>query len=343
MKSEQRKVQMNSNTLSTEVLFKRLETLANHSLSLWGMVPENATARLINVSENVTYLVEARGWKSVLRLHRENYHTKTAINCELSWSAALNRGNIIATPDFYLGRDGEAVQSAVTEGLPAPRHMAMFHFVEGSQPDENKNLEVHFEELGEIAARMHTHAISWIRPEPFERPRWDLETIFGTDATWGNWRDAPNVTVDIRKILQRAEDSVIKRLTMFGQSTEQYGLIHADMRLANLIVGDTGTHIIDFDDCGMGWFLYDFAAGISFIEDHPGTSMLKSAWVKGYRKIRALSDSEFDEIDTFIMLRRLALLAWVGSHAEAPEARALAMDFARISAQLAKEYVRKFG
>jgi len=57
----------------------RLNDLANHSLDLWD-VPTDATALLINISENATYLVEGRdGYRSVLRIHRENYHTHRAI------------------------------------------------------------------------------------------------------------------------------------------------------------------------------------------------------------------------------------------------------------------------
>lgn len=325
-----------------EVLLERLETLANHSLHLWERVPETAAARLINVSENTTYLVEAPGWKSVLRVHRENYHTEAAINCELDWCAALNRDGVVVTPRCYPGRDGRVVQTASVRGLPAPRHLVMFQFVSGGRPDENSNLTAPFEELGEMAARMHNHSISWPRPESFERPTWDLETIFGARPTWGDWRDAPHITAGIKKTLQRAEHTITRRLSAFGKGAQQYGLIHADMRLANLLVGDAGTRLIDFDDCGMGWFLYDFAAGISFIEDHPQVPALKSAWVKGYRKVRALSGDEFDEIDTFVMLRRLALLAWIGSHIEAPEPRMLAAGFARTSADLAAAYLDKF-
>jgi len=120
-------------------------------------------------------------------------------------------------------------------------------------------------------------------------------------------------------------------------------LIHADMRLANLLVGPAGTQLIDFDDCGFGWYLYDFAAGISFIEDHPQVPALKEAWVKGYRTVRALPVDEEAEIDTFVMLRRMALLAWIGSHMEATEPQALAPDFARVSAELGAAYLRKFG
>ena len=38
------------------------------------------------------------------------------------------------------------------------------------------------------------------------------------------------------------------------------------MRLADSLVGQEGTRLIDFDVCGHGWFLYDFAASISLIE-----------------------------------------------------------------------------
>ena len=333
---------MNDSALPANILPEKLDMLANSSLHLWEMVPKGATARLINVSENTTYLVDAPGWKSVLRLHRENYHTEIEINSELSWCAALRREGIVATPDVYPGRDGKTVQSSIGCGLSTPQHMVMFHFVEGCQPDESEHMESHFEELGAIAARMHTHSIGWARPDFFKRHKWDIDTIFGANPTWGNWRSAPNITADIEKILRRAENAVIKHLSAFGKSTKRYGLIHADMRLANLLVSEVGTHLIDFDDCGMSWFLYDLAAGISFIEDHHQVPEIKSAWVRGYQKVRPLSKYECDQIDTFVMLRRLALLAWIGSHMESPEPQALAPDFACITAELATDYLRRF-
>ena len=127
----------------------------------------------------------------------------------------------------------------------------------------------------------------------------------------------------------------------FGRGPERYGLIHADMRLANLLVDGGTTRLIDFDDCGFGWFLYDFAAGISFMEDSPAVPALGEAWVAGYRKVRPLSGADEREIDTFVMLRRMALLAWIGSHSAVPEAAALAPDFARNSADLAETYLAR--
>lgn len=320
-------------------LLPLLGELAQQSLGLWDM-PPNARAKLINVSENATYLISAdEGYQAILRIHREQYHTRRAIECELAWIAALKNANAVVTPDSYTGKNGEVIQTGQIEGFKNPRYMVLFEFIEGTQPDEEGNLEDPFEELGEIAARTHEHSKEWLRPNSFERLVWNLETVFGDHANWGDWRDAPYVTPEVTEVLDRVEARVRGRLEAFGTGKDRYGLIHADMRLANLLICPEGIRLIDFDDCGFGWFLYDFATGISFMEDDPRVPELKKAWLRGYEKVRKLSDTEKAEIDTFVMLRRMALLAWIGSHLEAPEPQALAPDFARVTAELGEAYL----
>lgn len=334
---------MSDSDMPLEELLEHLGELANASLGLWD-VPEGASARLINVSENATYLVEAPGgYKAILRVHRENYHTRRAIECELEWIAALDASDSVVTPGHYLGRNGEAIQEGTPPGLTQPRYMVLFHFVEGAQPDESGDLTGPFEELGSIAARTHEHSVSWQRPDNFERLVWDVEAVFGPDAPWGNWRDAPEVEGDVIPVLERLEQTIRERLGAFGKGPERYGLIHADMRLANLLVDANGTRLIDFDDTGFGWFMYDFAAAISFIETDPRIPELKDAWVRGYRKVRHLSAEDEAEIDTMIMLRRMALLSWIGSRIEAPEPQALAPGFAANTAKLGRAYLEKLG
>ena len=333
---------MSQSTMSMDTMLMHLEKLANQSLNLWD-VPESATARLINVSENATYLVEAPQWKSILRVHRENYHTRLSIECELAWSKALNNDGGVSTPDYFMGRNGKAIQSAEIDGLENPRYMVMFEFVPGEQPNEDEDLIEPFKELGQIAARTHLHSIDWQRPAQFERLTWNLDAVFGKQPTWGQWRHGPRINTEIEAILSKVETTVKDRLIAYGTNPQQYGLIHADMRLANLLIDNNQTRLIDFDDCGIGWFMYDFAAAISFMEDHPQVPALKQSWVEGYQTVRELSAEDIEEIDTFVMLRRLALLAWIGSHIEAPEPQALAPDFARVSADLGQVYLQKFG
>ena len=318
-----------------------LERLAYASLKLWP-VPPDAKVRLINVSENATYLVDGKGYQSVLRIHRAGYHSRTAIDQELAWARALSAAGVVLTPFPIPGLNGALVQQASVDDLPEPRFMVMFDFIPGRNPDTNDDLVARFAELGAIAARTHIHSRGWPRSKSLHRLIWDTDAVFGAGATWGDWRDAPNITPEVQEILERTEDVLCRRLSAFGKGKDRYGLIHADMRLANLLIDQETTRLIDFDDCGLGWFLYDFAAGISFMEDHPTVPALRNAWVQGYRSVQPLSDVDEAEIDTFVMLRRMALLAWIGSHIEAPEPQKLAATFAKDTAILARVYLSQF-
>jgi Ser/Thr protein kinase RdoA (MazF antagonist) len=311
-----------------------LEKLANQSLELWDM-PKGSEVRLINVSENATYLVQGPDdYKAILRIHRENYHSRRAIECELEWLRELEKSKVVPTPGFYIGKNGSPIQMDTVDGLPEPRYMVLFEFVQGDAPDETGDMIEGFVELGAIAARCHEHVLNWKKPEDFERLTWDVNAVFGQNPVWGNWRDAPEVDSSNGPILEKVEKTIGTRLDKFGQSYDRFNLIHADMRLANLLVGIDQTRLIDFDDSGWGWFMYDFAAAISFIEDDPRIPKLKEAWVRGYGSVRELSIEQEAEIDTFVMLRRMALLAWIGSHIEAPEPQELAPGFASTTARL---------
>ena len=314
-----------------------LDHLATQALPLWDM-PQGASACLINLSENATYLVEAPdAYKAILRLHRPNYHTADDIACELAWIDALARDQVIDTPPYFLGRDGKAIQTLTTEN--GKRHAVLFRFIQGTAPSETGDLSQNFRELGTIAAKCHLHVQNWTKPAGFQRFHWDTNAIFGPAPIWGDWRDAPGVTPALRTVLERVETQICARLAAYGRSPKRYNLIHADMRLANLLIGPQGTRVIDFDDCGFGWCIYDFAAAISFIEDDPRIPAYKAAWLDGYQSVRPLSGQDIAEIDTMIMLRRMALLAWIGSHIEAPKPQKLAPSFAENTAQLGQSWL----
>jgi Ser/Thr protein kinase RdoA (MazF antagonist) len=218
----------------------------------------------------------------------------------------------------------------------------MFAFIAGHEPDET-DLIAPFRRLGRTAARMHLHARTWVRPAYFERLVWDVEGTIGARGNWGDWRDGLALDPATRADLERAAALVAERLAAFGKSPERYGLIHADLRLANLLESDGDTRVIDFDDAGLGWFLYDLATAVSFMEEDPRLDALLAAWLEGYRAEAHLSDADEAEIPTFLMLRRLAIVAWIGSHAETDLARELGPAFTVGSARLARRYVDRFG
>ena len=98
--------------------------------------------------------------------------------------------------------------------------------------------------------------------------------------------------------------------------------------------------VIDFDDSGFAWFMYDFATTVSFMEDHPRVPELRDAWLDGYRSVAPLAADDEAELDTFVMLRRLLLVAWIGSHHTfATEAAELGAGFTTGTCALAERYL----
>ncbi len=325
-------------TLPNATTLDDLERLANAALARWAL-PRGATARLINISENATYLVTAPGGhRSVLRVHRENYHSPRAISAELAWLDALRADAVLDTPRYYTGRDGNPIQRIERPGLP-PRDLVLFHFIDGTAPDDTGDMTQGFQTLGAMAAKCHRHAIHWQKPPGFKRFTWDTDAVFGVAPIWGDWRDGPDVTPSVRATLTKVQATICTRLTAYGQAPERFNLIHADMRLANLLVSGDTIRLIDFDDCGQGWLMYDFAAAISFMEDDARVPACKAAWLQGYQSIRPLDAADLAEIDTFILMRRMALLAWIGSHIDAPEPQAYAPGFAETTARLGKRWL----
>lgn len=320
-----------------------LERLAQDALALWDM-PQGARARLMNLSENATFRVDAPGGvASVLRIHRSDYNDAQAIASELAWIRALGQAGALRVPGVIAGRNGRLVQQGQGPGMRRAQHMVMFEFLAGQHLDEAGDLVPGFEQLGAIAARAHLHAETWQRPAGFRRRAWDLEAVFGPHAPWGDWRAAPGVTPDIRARLERVETRLRARLGAYGMGPGRYGLIHADMRLANVLVDAAGPRLIDFDDCGFGWFLYDFAAAVSFVETDPRLPALRRAWLRGYEGLRPLAPADRAMMGSFVMLRRMALLAWIGSRAGAPEPRALAPHFAQGTADLGAAWLSAEG
>ena len=103
------------------------------------------------------------------------------------------------------------------------------------------------------------------------------------------------------------------------------------------------TYVIDFDDCGWGWWLYDFGAAVSFFEHDPRVPELLQAWLRGYRTVLPVPATDEAEIPTFVLMRRLLLLAWIGSHAGTDLARSMGASYTTASCDLAEGYLARFG
>lgn len=325
------------------IMLEKLNRLARASLSRYEL-SSRATATLINYTENSTYRVDdpASGNRFIFRIYRLGYHDRQTIESELRWMSALRRDAGVQTAETVSARDGATLLLLSDDVLPELRFGAMFTFLNGTEPPED-HLPESFDRLGEVAARMHLHSRTWDLPPGFKRPTWNFESMLGgTRPTWGRWQDGVGLDPEREKLLGRLTEIVARRLERFGFGREQFGLVHADLRLANLLVDGDQTQVIDFDDCGFGWYLYDLSTALTFMEERTDAQELVGAWVRSYRRLTPLTKDEEGEIPTFMMLRRMMVVAWIGSHSDTELARSEGAGYTFGTCRLASRYLDRF-
>jgi len=307
-------------------------------------LPAGCSVGLINLSENATYKVEApSGQRWALRVHRDGYHSDDAIRSELAWLMDLRAKGVVTTPVPVPGLDGELLQKVPHPAMPRPRNVVLSNWETGSEPGVNEDLRKPFEILGEVTARMHRHVRQWKRPDWFERLTWDFDTSLGDRPHWGRWRDGMGMDAAKQNLFGKTVELIGHRLAAYGKGEDRFGLIHCDLRLANLLVDGPEVKVIDFDDSGFSWFMYDAATPVSFYEHLPEVPDLIRHWLIGYRRVIDLPQADEDEIPTLVMLRRLLLVAWIGSHSETELAQSMGIDYTEQTVGLCKTYLTDFG
>jgi Ser/Thr protein kinase RdoA (MazF antagonist) len=311
--------------------------LVQHALSLYDL-PRNVTVALICLSENETWKVEApAGSKWALRLQRPGYQSRNSLASEIAWLLALQRDGVVATPVPVAGLNGEWIQ------VVGQRNLVLFEWENGSQPVIEMDLRQCFKTLGAVTAQLHKNSRKWQRPDSFERFTWDFEATLGETPRWGRWRDGLGMNAARVDLFGETAKLVRERLVRYGMGPGRFGLAHCDLRLSNLLLDQSALKVIDFDDCGFGWYMYDAAASLSFYEHLPQVPSLVHHWLEGYRTVSAIGKDEEEEIPTFVMLRRLLLVAWVGSHSETELAQSLGVSYTRQTDALCSDYLRRFG
>lgn len=290
------------------------EWIAEAVTRAWNLDPARTAITLIAVSENATFRIEVDGVPvSVLRVHRPG-HVGDArqIAGELTWIRQLAEEAEVRVPDVVPTAIGGLLHT-FTDPAGADWHCVAFAFVSGDILEDFADPRPYYTEIGATTARLHQQVQGWQLPDGFTRFSWQLGDMLGETSRWGDWRRAA-LTPDQADVLARAEFAAVAALDSLPVSADSWGLVHADLRPSNIMIDGGALTVIDFDDCGFSWLLYDFASALSFIEHEPYAPDIAKSWVEGYRSVRPLPDADLIHAAALSMIRRLTMLGWTTTH-----------------------------
>jgi Ser/Thr protein kinase RdoA (MazF antagonist) len=323
----------------------RLHQLALAAVSRWSL--DCVRIEAIKVRENAVYAVHTADRKRVvLRVHRLGYHSDEALHSELTWMKALAEHGI-EVPRAIPSRTGKPFELIDFEGVPGPRQVDLFEWIEGRQlgsveqgmSAEFQWIEQIYGTVGELAARMHNQSCKWQPPQEFERHSWCGEGLAGETPLWGRFWELEALTSRQRALFEQLRARISRGLADFGTTSDRFGMIHADLVPENILVDGKRLRIIDFDDAGFGWHMFEIATSLYFIRRESFYEVARDALIAGYRRHRPLPDEHLHLLPMFLAARGTTYLGWVHTRKGEATARELTPQLIELAVAAANDYL----
>ncbi len=263
-----------------------------------------------NAVFSVAYPKSSMAMRHILRVNWPERKPREVIDGEMQWMSALRRA-------------GLPVPSVIRMPLPvmvdgAPEMICtLTEFLDGAEAAAADYTPTHAAAVGRAAARIHAAAASGLT-----RPRLDYEGLFGANSPYASDSEGEALLIPHRATLDGVTARVQGVFDRLDALSGQFGMIHGDLKPDNLLfAAPDAPRVLDFDDCGYGYTLYDLAPLLLFLKPNPAYDELKAALWEGYTALRRLADGLYGELETLVAGRFVASCRWVAAHREHPAYR----------------------
>ncbi len=311
-----------------------MNTVVKKALVKWGF--DGANFRLVAARENKVYRVDKDGVTYALRLHRPGYCSEVELCSELQWMDAADAGGlgvpapVASTAGAFLHMiDGVAVDVLNwLEGQPMGKTGVPL------KVDDRSGL---FYAIGREMARLHEVSDAWTPPEGFTRRRWDRDGLLGETPVWDRFWDNPTLSTEDRALFLRLREVAQVELTAC-ESELDFGLIHADIVRENVMLDGEKVQLIDFDDSGFGFRLFDIATTLLRNLTEPDYAELKKKLLEGYLSVRFL---DLSALELFMVLRAATYVGWIIARLEEDGSVARNARFIGTAHELGEAYLKR--
>jgi len=304
-----------------------LYALARQALTYWpGHFGDPV---LVKFRENAVFSVhDAQGRRFALRLHRQGYHSAAALESELVWIRAL------ADHGLQVPAPVPALNGIYSVPIPAKADQQVRYadillwlngqtltMAEDAAQANTEALGTIYRSLGAEAARMHDHGQNWSPPARFSRASWNREGLVGETPLWGRFWEFDALSRAERALAVAARSALAEDLGELPMNPSVYGLIHGDLLSDNVMIDAGRIQLIDFDDAGWGWHMFELATALYFHIGSPNFNLRQEALLHGYRQVRPLSDEQQAQLPLFLLARGVTYLGWLHTRRETQTAR----------------------
>lgn len=298
---------------------RRIRQLAETALQAYGL--SGARLTFLQYTANIVYRVDIPGPcpahesrdpylpnRYLLRvLYTNNLEGASG---ELTWLAALSRDAGLPVPAPLPTLEGKLLTRVATPHLPQGRLVSLMRWLDGRRL--TKGLQPsHFRAWGKAVAQLHRFSAGWQPPHGFQRPHWDWDGQLGGRY----FRCSVDELLDsmpahLLEPFQIVSDEARQVMDSLGKEQDAYGLIHADMYPENVLFKANQAYLIDFEDCGFGFWLWDIAVALCQWPWTGEWQWRRDAFLDGYAQTRTLPESQLKHLDLFMATQYATMVLW---------------------------------
>ena len=311
-----------------------MDRIIRQALVRWGW-SEETSYTLLAERENKVYLLKPEDSKPcVLRAHRQHYRSDAELDSELQWMIHLTI-NGLAVPCPLPSTNG--VLSEVIDDW----QMDCLSLLDGTPlGSTGQSLALDdrlgtFRRIGQTMARLHQVTDDWQIPCDFSRPDWNSDGLLGEQPLWRRFWDNPQLSAAQATLFKAVREKAQHTLDKLDGQLD-YGLIHADMVRENIFVKGDEIQLLDFDDSGFGFRLFEVATALFKNRDEPDYEQLEQALLEGYRAVRPL---DTEHLPLFMLLRACTYVGWIVLRLDESGGQQRCERFINEASVLAEEYM----
>ncbi|WP_028594795.1 phosphotransferase enzyme family protein [Paenibacillus assamensis] len=233
------------------------------------------------LSDTITFKIETEQEESfLLRIHNHS-RAKAEIRAEMMLLQALGSRGLIV-PEGQVSRSGEYVLGLVSD-QGETIYATLMKWLEGDLLSEAPT-ERQASNMGQLMARLHNAAAEFTPDGDHAFPTWGVDSFRKNMAKLEQYYPC-FLSEKGWSMYQSAAAKMIADLEAVEKQAYNFGLIHADLHMENVIFKGEEAFPIDFARCGYGYYLYDIAGTILGLGGEH-----RRIFLEGYESIRKLEE-----------------------------------------------------